>query len=256
MSERLLEGLRVLVTRPQQQSADLTAALESQGARAIAFPVMLVKPRATTEISNDRAALSKADITIFISQNAVEHGLRYASGKLAAIGPTTSAAIAAAGRIVDICPDTGFDSEHLLAEPEMSDVAGKTIRIIRGDAGRELLADELRRRGASVEYLSTYKRQLPEYDAAALGKLEQQWRDDGMDAIVVMSVQSLENLGKLLPEWCRSELRHTPLVAPAARVLKEALDRYPGCPATLAAGPQARDIVNAIAAAQEPSSDG
>jgi uroporphyrinogen-III synthase len=255
MTERLLEDLQVLVTRPRQQSGDLVAALELQGAHAIVFPVIHIQPRATTEISNEHAALAKADITIFISQNAVEHGLRYASGKLAAIGPTTSAAIAAAGRIVDICPNAGFDSEHLLAEPEFADVAGKAIRIIRGDAGRELLADELRLRGASVDYLSTYERQLPDYDVAALQKLEQQWRDDGMDAIVVMSMQSLDNLGNLLPEWCQRALRNTPLVTPAARVLKKALDRYPGCPAILAAGPQVKDIVNAIAASQEPSSD-
>ncbi|NIA27866.1 MAG: hypothetical protein GWP02_07390 [Desulfobulbaceae bacterium] len=37
------------------------------------------------------------------------------------------------------------------------------------------------------------------------------------------------------------------LMTPAARVIKEALGRFPGIPATLAEGPQANDMVRAIA---------
>ena len=89
-------------------------------------------------------SLPDPDITVFVSRNAVEFGIAYAGGELAAIGPATAAAIRDAGSAVSICPASGFDSEHLLREPAFSDMAGKTVRIIRGNPGREKLATELR----------------------------------------------------------------------------------------------------------------
>lgn len=255
MNEQLLDGLTVLITRPHAQSEQLQEAVIANGGSALVFPVMEIVSRPETEIRRDLDKLPAADITIFVSQNAVEHGLRFASGKLAAIGPTTAAAIEASGRIVDIGSSSGFDSEHLLAEPLFKDVASKSIRIIRGDGGRELLADTLRERGADVHYLSTYERRCPQRDPEALADLEKRWREDGVDAIVVMSVNSLHNLRDILPDWCRQQLRQTPLVSPATRVLKDALDLHPACPTVLANGPQMKDIIEAIAVSGGTLSD-
>ena len=96
---------------------------------------------------------------------------------IAVIGPATAKAVAAAGRVVNIQPADGFDSEHLLAEERLQDVAGRRVRIIRGSDGRELLADELKRRGASIDYLSVYERRLPEISAETAAALEARWRD-------------------------------------------------------------------------------
>jgi uroporphyrinogen-III synthase len=127
-------------------------------------------------------------------------------------------------------------------------MAGKRVRIIRGSEGRELLADELRKRGATVEYLSVYERRLPEVAADTLADLEASWRQGRINVLTVMSVQSLVNLIQLLPDWCVSQLESTPLVTPAGRVLKEALERYPASRPILAAGPGADDMVQAIIA--------
>ncbi len=245
---KMLEGIAVLITRPRDQSAELAAIIQKRGGTAIVFPSLEIVPRETASIETDLAALHRADISIFISRNAVDHGLAYAEGLLAAIGPTTAATIERAGRDVAIQPGAGFDSEHLLAETAFGDVAGKTIRIIRGGPGRERLADELRSRGARVEYLSTYERRLPHYPAHELTELEDRWRNAGIDAVVIMSVQSLANLEKLLPEWCLRQLAETPLVTPSGRVLKESLKRFPGCRAILAAGPEADVIADSLVA--------
>jgi len=228
MSEQLLDGAGVLVTRPRHQADELVKAIAALGGVAIPFPVIEIVPRNAAEVHTEVAALQEPAITIFISRNAVDHGLPYAAGQLAAIGPTTADAIRAAGAQVDICPVAGFDSEHLLAEPAFDGIAGKTIRIIRGDGGRELLASSLKERGALVDYVSTYARTMPEHSAA-------------------------DQANTLLPDWCREQMILTPLVTPATRVLKEALNQYPGCPAVLAAGPRPGDIANAIAAAIELS---
>ena len=200
-------------------------------------------------VAADAAQLPAPDIVIFVSRNAVEYGLGYAdSGKICAIGPATAAAIRSAGRVVDIEPANGFDSEHLLAEPELRNVTGKEVRIVRGSRGRELLAEELMSRGANVSYLSVYERCMPDVSADLLATIEARWREGAISIVTVMSVQSLRNLVKLLPAWCEKQLESTPLVTPAGRVLKEALDRYPASRAILAPGPQAGEMVDAIIA--------
>lgn len=249
MDEAPLEGVGVLVTRPRTQAIELVSAIENAGGTAFCFPVMEIAALDENIVSARAAELARPDIVIFVSRNAVEYGLRYTSGgKIAAIGPATAAALKSAGRIVDIQSATGFDSEHLLAEPRMQEVKGKQVRIIRGNNGRELLADELKSRGAIVEYLSVYERRLPDVSAQMLADIETRWRQGDIAVITAMSVQSLQNLVELLPAWCKSQLELTPLVTPAGRVLKEAMDRYPASRPILASGPRASDMVDAIIA--------
>lgn len=251
MTDRPLQDVGVLVTRPRTQAGELVEAIEAQGGRAYCFPVLEIAPFDELDISNSISRLETPDIVIFVSRNAVEHGIKFTGhGRIAVIGPATAQAVRAAGRVVDIQPAAGYDSEHLLEEEAMQDVAGKHVRIIRGRNGRELLADELKKRGAVVEYLSVYDRRLPRASAEALADLERNWRQGLIDVVTVMSVQSLINLIELLPDWCAAQLEDTPLVTPAGRVIKEALDRYPASRPILASGPGAKDMVQAIIALQ------
>jgi uroporphyrinogen-III synthase len=248
MAETLLGGVGVLVTRPRQQAAELIEAIESAGGRSISFPVIEIVPRNVTAIQEDIAGLDTPDIVVYVSRNAVEQGLAWnPGGAVAAVGPATAAALEAAGRVVDIVPPGGFDSESLLAEPAMNDVAGKIVRIVRGNGGRELLADTLRERGANVDYLAVYERRLPEYSEDDLAQLAGRWLSGEVDAVIAMSVESLRNLLSLLPDACIAALTETPLVTPAARVLKEAQERLPDCIVILAPGPGADAMVRAIA---------
>ncbi len=249
MAEGPLSGTGVLVTRPRTQATELVEAIERHGGEAFCFPVIEIVGHDPQVIGDDAAAQASPDIAVFISRNAVEHGIGYTDGALiAVIGPATAEAVRAAGRVVDIQPSSGYDSEHLLAEAALQDVGGKHVRIIRGSQGRELLAEELRARGATVDYLSVYERRLPVVDLDTLAELERRWRKGTINVITVMSVQSLANLARILPEWCAAQVASTPLVTPSGRVLKEALDRYPASRPALAAGPGADDMVQAIIA--------
>jgi uroporphyrinogen-III synthase len=255
VAEGPLQDVGVLVTRPRVQAAELVDAIEARGGRAYCFPVIEIAPFEELDIRNSVAHLSDPDIVVFVSRNAVEHGIRFTgNAEIAVIGPATAKAVDAAGRVVDIQPADGFDSEHLLAEKRLQDVAGQHVRIIRGNQGRELLAEELKQRGAAVEYLSVYERRLPEVGPDTLADIERQWRQGLINVVTVMSVQSLANLVALLPEWCVSQLESTPLVTPAGRVIKEALERYPASRPILAPGPGADDMVQAIIALQSTDS--
>jgi uroporphyrinogen-III synthase len=249
MTDVPLAGVGVLVTRPAQQSAGLIGAIEAAGGNAIAFPVIEIAPRSPQDVEADVATLADPDIVIYVSSNAVEHGLAWTiGGAIAAVGPATAAAIESAARIVDIRPAAGYDSESLLAEPALNDVDGKTVRIVRGASGRELLADTLRARGATVDYLPVYDRRMPSHRAEDIAALAGRWQAGDIDVTTVMSVESLRNLILLVPEFCQQVLAETPLVTPAARVLKEAQERLPGCPVSLATGPSADEMVSAITA--------
>lgn len=247
MIDNELAGIGVLVTRPRHQATELVAAIESHGGSAVELPVLEIVPREEDSVLKDASGLRNPDIAIFVSSNAVKYGLAYAdTAEIAVVGPATAAAVEVAGQSVAIRSAAGYDSEHLLATPELQDVNDKTVRIIRGNVGRELLADSLRERGAVVEYLAVYDRKVPLYPETDMEKLAQQWRSGGINVVTVMSIESLRNLVTILPECCRSELENTLLVTPATRVIKEALKQFPGIPTTLARGTQASDLVQAI----------
>jgi uroporphyrinogen-III synthase len=257
MSDTPLKGFGVLVTRPEHQAGELVAAIENAGGEAIRFPVIEIEPYEAGDINRCLESLPDADITIFISTNAVFCGLSYGTddgSAIAAIGPSTKAAIESAGKQVDIFPARGFDTEHLLAEVELQDVAEKNIRIIRGDGGRELLADKLRERGARVDYLPVYRRLPRAYSPNLLAGLEHRWRDRQINCVVTMSVDSLDKLLDLLPPGCLDLLAATPMVTPSVRVMRTASDRIPGADILLAKGPKTGDVVQALIACRQSQS--
>lgn len=249
-----LHGVGVLVTRPEGRARELMDAIESAGGSVVSFPVLEIETRDERILDEEQARLPTPDIAIFVSSNAVRFGLKYIPGsgvRIAAIGPTTRASIEAEGRTVDIYPASGFDSEHLLQEPDLRQVKGKAIRIVRADSGRELLATTLRERGARVDYLSAYRRLPKRHSDDELDELERTWRGGGIQYVTVMSVASLESLWSALPDYCRSALPATPLVTPSERVIQTASEMIPGIQAILAPGPQAGDMVRAMITALE-----
>ncbi len=226
MADTPLGGAGVLVTRPERQADGLVQAIESQGGVAIRFPVIEARPLAQADVIAMAETLQIPDIAILVSANAVRFGLRYAGdAAIAAVGPATARSVEKSGRQVDIRSPGGFDSEHLLATPELQDVAGKVVRIIRGNGGRELLASTLRDRGATVEYLEVYQRVVPGYDEAEIAAIGDRLRSGGIDVITIMSVETLRNLVELLPAEALEYLGKTRLVTPASRVIKAANDR-------------------------------
>ena len=247
MADNSLAGVGVLVTRPQHQSDALLAAIKDCGGKPIRFATIEIIARDAARVAAEIEQLAAPEIAVFVSNNAVQHGLQYAEGaRIAVVGPATASAVESAGRSVDIRSAEGFDSEHLLSNAELFNVTGKRIRIIRGQDGRELLADTLRARGAQVDYLQVYERGLPLYSLDEVEALVEVWESGQINVVTAMSVASFQNLIELLPDSALPLLSRTPLVTPAERVLKEALDRFPELPATLAEAPDTDEIVRGI----------
>lgn len=255
--DKPLSGIGVLVTRPVNQAAPIATAIEKAGGTAVLFPVMDIIGRPAGDILYDASELPAADIAIFVSRNAVRYGIDAVgeATRIAAIGPATKKAIETAGLSVAIRPDRGYDSEHLLAAPELKDVSGLNVRILRGNGGRELLADTLRERGARVDYLEVYRREPHAFTESELDDLSARWDAGAIQCAIAMSVESFEYLLAALPYGCRQTLSGISLVTPSERVIQTALDAAPEMKTVLAAGPGTTEMLAAMAEGRPQGSD-
>lgn len=191
-----LNGLRVLVTRPEQQAKALCDQITSTGGIAIALPVLDIEP--IRHRSDINSTISDQDMIIFISRNAVIYFMAELQEPLAttmqlvAVGAGTAASMLEYGLRVDLQPPPPSGSESLLAMPEFSQVQDKKVLIVRGEGGRELLADTLMARGAKIRYIEVYRRGLPSPSKAQIEQAK------SADAIVITSIAGLDNLCQLI----------------------------------------------------------
>ncbi len=224
----LLNGLGVLVTRPEHQAGPLCQWIEQRGGVAIRWPALAIRePRDWVPALALFDRLTEYDLAIFTSVNAVDRAMpriRERGGfpprlEIATIGQATARALARHDIAPGLQPDHDFTSEALLALPRLQRVAGQAIVIVRGEGGRELLAETLTARGARVSHAEVYRRERPTLDATAL--LER-WSRGEIGAVVVTSAESLLNLFDMLGIAGQDYLRQTPMIAVSARTARTA----------------------------------
>jgi len=220
MPGRELEGLRVLVTRPLAQSRGLSEAIRQRGGDPVELPLLEIIPLPAAQLPHGE--LASADLLIFVSANAVQHGLAAlgelpAGLQLAAIGRASAERLAQAGYPVVLQP-AQQDSEGLLGLPQLQNLQGRRVVIVRGEGGREKLAEGLRARGAQVEYLAVYRRQCPAWDTTAVSAAL------GADVITISSGEALENLARLAQQPGAAGLRDKPLLVFHSRIAGRARD--------------------------------
>ena len=223
-----LAGVGVLVTRPARHAAGVDAPLAALGARPLVFPAIVILPPAdTAALERVHTALDRYDIAVFVSANAVEYGVPAAGrwpARLRAFapGPGTAAALAAAGVHGATIPATTFDSEGLLALPDLAQPAGKRVVIFRGDGRRELLGDTLKARGATVDYVGCYRRAAPQSGA---GGLVETLREGRLHASTFTSSEGLDNLVALLDAEALRRFKAIPAFVPHPRIAERAHPR-------------------------------
>ncbi|MCW8833091.1 MAG: uroporphyrinogen-III synthase [Colwellia sp.] len=156
--------------------------------------------QALASSGTSKALLTKVDMLIFVSVAAVEFAQSSIStanwqyGQIFAVGKATQNALLSLG-ISQVITPSQENSEGLLALPSLTqDIKGKTITIVRGNGGREHLADSLKNRGAKVSYLESYQRVW-----RVLAKdISKQWYQQQINCIVVTSNAILEKLVQLM----------------------------------------------------------
>lgn len=224
-----LGGLKVLVTRPRDQTIGLAQSITTAGGVAMLFPLLDISAVADPQILREQLSrLSQFELAVFISPNAVQYGMAAitaASVKLpaqiATVGQGSARELRKLGIANVIAPTEKFDSESLLSLAEFTAVAGKKIIIIRGDAGRELLGDTLKARGATVEYAACYQRSKAHFSVTDLLR-------EMPDVISVTSSEALMHLYEMVatPQPInQSGVLTTPLFVPHPRIAELALQQ-------------------------------
>lgn len=216
-----LAGATIVLTRPTGSASAFARRARRLGADALALPGLSLSVAPDTDAA--RVALRKAigcDDWIFISPAAVRFAFHLASdlkpgaARVFAVGTGTRRALARYG-LGALVPTTTSDSEGLLALPLLGAVRGRRIALVGAPGGRDLIAPELRRRGASVEAIHVYRRAPPRLTRRHFDTLE---RASEPWITLLSSGEALANLVTLLPPDLLARLRRQTLVVSSARL--------------------------------------
>ena len=227
-----LSAVHLLITRPVMPAARTATRVAALGATALIFPTLIIEPPADSEPL--KAALARIVdyyAALFVSPSAAEMALAPmastpcnlpASLLVFAPGPGTAEELSRLGVERVEMPESSFDSEGVLALPSLraAAVKGKRIVIFRGNDGRELLREELSRRGAMVDAITAYQRRPPNTPATGLLEL---LRAGKVNAVSAMSSDAISNLVQLVPAMEREKILFTIAVyASHARIVDSA----------------------------------
>ncbi len=233
MNPDSLSGLTVLVTRPSSQQQAMQQAIESRGGAVVSLPLIeihaLTNPKPVRDLKDKVLQLDSYRLLIFVSTNAVQFGGEAINNywpqfplgiDVIAVGPSTAEATRKLLGCEVVQPTSGMTSEDILQLRQMKNVAGKKVAIVRGQGGRELLAETLKQRGAFVDYLEAYSRKAVNYsskdfcDKLVAGRV---------NVLTVSSGESLDRLISLLADN-KGLTEQLMLVAPSQRVAQQAED--------------------------------
>jgi uroporphyrinogen III methyltransferase / synthase len=240
----------VVVTRPLGQSESLLSQLTAAGFDVYEFPLIDIGP--VVDAAPLRAALDELyapephryALVVFVSPNAIDHAYRAlasawpANVPIGVVGPGSVAALARQGvsppAYTVISPpatseNARYDSEALYAAIEQhfgaDGLKDKRVLIVRGDGGREWLADRLAEAGAKVEKVAAYQRIVPEPSMRKWERVHELLA--GIPhAWLLTSSEGVRNLDELAREHLTADetlrLKRAELVTPHPRIAEAA----------------------------------
>jgi uroporphyrinogen-III synthase len=199
-----LAGKRIVLTRAPEDSAELTRALESLGARVISLPTVAFAPPEDWQKLDEHLHHpdERFDAILFLSKNAARYFfdrcaqlgikcemLRLSQLFIAAVGPTTADALKDKGVRVDYVAKT-HTGESLVRELRET-LAGRRVLLPRSDRGDDRVLNALREIGATVTEVIAYRTAVPAaLDPAILARV----RGGEVDAVVFASPSAFHSL--------------------------------------------------------------
>jgi uroporphyrinogen-III synthase len=197
---------RVVITRALEQSQSLVDALREAGAEPVLFPLVAFAP--TDNLVELDACLKNSarfDWVFFTSQNALRAVQQrcaamdlpvakvFSGVKIAAVGPATAEAVAAAGLAVDFI--SRIHTGVALAEELSAEEKRKRVLLPRSDRANPDLIEVLNLHGWQVTPVVAYKTVSPDADSSVVQ--ESLLRGDA-DAILFFSPSAVHHLHDLL----------------------------------------------------------
>ncbi len=178
-----LHRMRILVCRPQERMAELSARLSRLGAEVIEYPSIQIKPRPfSLEIREALSQLANYSWLVFTSAAGVSSffqalfsshmDIRHLShARFAAIGSATAQALMDKGILADYVPERFYGAD--LAERLCSRLTKRdNVLIPRASQGSKALTEIFAQHGVSFTDLALYDTKLVTDHAVSLQQLE------------------------------------------------------------------------------------
>ena len=228
-------ALRLIVTRPAAQAAEWVQQLAAHGLQAQALPLLGIEPVA--DPAPLRAAwqsLPRSKLVVFVSPNAVMHFFAAAPAGTwppavfaGSTGPGTTLALRQSGvpaqQIIEPSAEAAqFDTEALWSRLQAMTWTAERVLVVRGENGRDWLADVLRQHGAEVDFIAAYRRTPPQLDPAGRVLLADACGQPAQHLWLFSSSEAVACLRALAPaaDWTPSRaLASHPRIVQAARDL-------------------------------------
>ena len=226
----------VVITRPRAQADALARQVAALGREVVVLPLLDIFP--LPDQGPLQAALARLPayaMVAFVSPNAIDaafaHIHEWPPGvTLAVLGEGSRLALARHGvsdanaTIVSPLDPARSDSENLLQSLDRAALAGKEVLIVRGESGRELMADGLRAAGARVSTVAAYRRSVPVMTAALRAQLLALLERD--NDWIITSSEALRGLlalaGELGSPAAVAKMQQQHLIVPHARIAETA----------------------------------
>ncbi len=224
-----LFGRKILVTRAREQASDLSLRLRELGAQPVEFPtIKLIPPESWVDLDHCLGQIPLYDWIIFTSANGVKFLLERLSflGKdvrdlkgprVCAIGPKTAEVLESLKIRVNFVP-AEYRAESILAGLQKAGLKGKRIFIPRAKIARDILPEELRKSGATVDVGEVYQTVRPLGNTEEIRAL---LREGEISAVTFTSSSTVENFAEMLGRKEAAELTAGLVVASIGPITAE-----------------------------------
>lgn len=197
-----LQGLRVVITRAAHKSEELATSLRESGAEVILMPLIdIAPPLDPGPLCQAAARPNEYDWIIFTSANAVaafaaqlpepRHTL---TARIATVGPATRESAEQLGFQVNLTPSK-YVAESLIEAFSGEDLNHSRVLIPCAAVTRDLVPNELRKRGAQVEVVEAYRNVIP---PEAANQAAAVFREPYPDWVLFASSSAVDNLVRLI----------------------------------------------------------
>jgi uroporphyrinogen-III synthase len=191
-----LNGLRIVVTRSAQQAEELARPLRERGATPILLPVIgIVPPEDPTALAQAISRIDSYDWIVFSSVNSVKAlGKQDCRARIATVGAATRDFAKQQGFMVSVTPES-YVAEALVEALGAEDLRGQRILIPSAAVTRDVVRQELVRRGARVDVVEAYCNVMPDEAPRMANEV---FREPFPDWITFASSSAVDNLASLV----------------------------------------------------------
>ncbi len=233
---RSLRGQRIVVTRAAHQAEELAGPLREMGAEPILLPMIgIAAPDDKTALVDAAEHVNEYDWIIFTSANGITSFVAELADtgdwfrpRIATIGQATREVAEEYGLRVELTPEK-YVGEALVEAFRGHPMDGKRVLIPSAAVARDVVPNELRKRGAQVDVVEAYQNVMP---ADAPRRAQEVFQEPLPDWVAFASSSAVEHLAAVVAQEVLQDVKiasigpatSATVVARGLRVKAEALD--------------------------------